>query len=110
MMPKPEGIEEFLERGEQKERKKQIEELQKALEKEAAKNPKGSAVDGPEHYRGYEVLEAICNAGFAEGFCLGNAVKYLLRAQGKGKHHQDLEKAQFYLNWYLDHYEKYVGE
>ncbi len=72
--------------------------------------PKGTAVDGPAHYNGYQVLEAICDAGLRRGFCLGNAVKYILRAQKKGNEKQDLEKAQFYLNWYLERYEKYAGE
>jgi len=80
------------------------------LIKDATKEPQGTAVDGPAHYNGYQVLDAICDAGFARGFCLGNAVKYILRAQKKGNEKQDLEKAQFYLNWYLERYEKYAGE
>ena len=77
---------------------------------DVTKGPRGTAVDGPAHYNGYQVLDAICDAGFARGFCLGNAVKYILRAQKKGNEKQDLEKAQFYLNWYLERYEKYAGE
>lgn len=59
-------------------------------------------IDGPEHYNGYEVLKAICNAGYGEGFCLGNAVKYILRARKKGALEKDLKKAKFYLDWFLD--------
>jgi len=69
--------------------------------------PQGTAVDGPAHYNGYQVLEAICDAGLGRGFCLGNAIKYLLRSGKKGKHKEDLDKAQFYLNWYLERYEEY---
>lgn len=75
--------------------------------KDVTKGPKGTAVDGPEHYNGYQVLDAICDAGFGRGFCLGNAVKYILRAGKKGDQQQDLEKAEFYLKWYLKNYDKY---
>ena len=81
--------------------------------KDRLDKPKGTPVDGPAHYNGYQVLEAICKAGMARGFCLGNAVKYLLRAHRKNKgarDKQDLEKAQFYLNWFLERYDEYEGE
>ena len=76
---------------------KLVDEIKKRL-------PQGTAVDGPAHYNGYQVLEAICDAGLGRGFCLGNAVKYLLRAEKKGRDKEDLEKAQFYLDWYIEHY------
>lgn len=83
-----------------------LQEFAEKLAKEIP-GPQGTAVDGPAHYNGYQVLDAICDAGFARGFCLGNAVKYLLRSEKKGKDQEDLAKAQFYLNWYLERYEKY---
>ncbi|QNO18975.1 DUF3310 domain-containing protein [Caproicibacterium amylolyticum] len=62
-----------------------------------------SEVNHPNHYNAgkVECIDAIesavahCN-GF-EGFCIGNAIKYLFRWKDKGGV-QDLEKAK----WYLD--------
>ncbi len=114
MMPKPETLDELMDRGEEAaERKRLVEAMAERLnaipgpKETAAAGPKGTAVDGPAHYNGYEVLDAICNAGFGRGFCLGNAVKYILRAGKKGDQQQDLEKAEFYLKWYLERYDKY---
>jgi hypothetical protein len=108
MMPPPNTLEELMASKEEtltnnemlavmRQRVEELDKLRKA-------EPKGTAVDGPEHYNGYQVLEAICDAGLGRGFCLGNAVKYILRAEKKGSDKQDLEKAQFYLSWYLEHF------
>ena len=53
-------------------------------------------VEHPLHYNQYphEVIELTENLGF----CLGNAVKYILRAPFKGKEVEDLQKAKWYLN------------
>jgi hypothetical protein len=64
------------------------------------KSPTGTAIDGPTHYKGYDVLEIINR--YDLGFELGNVIKYILRAENKGKYLSDLKKAQFYLNWFLD--------
>lgn len=62
--------------------------------------PKREAVDHPPHYGGgdnpYEAIKVIEAWGL--GFALGNAVKYIARAERKGAPVQDLEKAR----WYLD--------
>lgn len=52
----------------------------------------------PRHYNvgGIEVIDAIEAWGL--GFCLGNVVKYVARADHKGFPVVDLEKAR----WYLD--------
>jgi hypothetical protein len=54
-------------------------------------------VHAPAHYRqlpgGIEVIDITENLGF----CLGNVVKYCLRADHKGEPIQDLEKAAWYL-------------
>jgi hypothetical protein len=65
--------------------------------------PAGTAVDGPAHYKGYDVLEIINR--YDLGFELGNVMKYILRADAKGKALEDLKKAQFYLNWYIKNFE-----
>ena len=113
-MPKHESLEEMAERKEREARERQmreaLEQMQKDQQALIKDGPKGTAVDGPQHYNGYQPLEAICDAspGMALGFCLGNAVKYILRAEKKGKKQEDLEKAKFYIDWYLDHYDEYV--
>ena len=108
MIPPPSSLEELMERGGEAAAKNELVNVMKErieeLEKLKKAEPQGTAVDGPEHYNGYQVLEAICDAGLGRGFCLGNAVKYILRAEKKGSDKQDLEKAQFYLNWYLEHF------
>ncbi|WP_293364973.1 DUF3310 domain-containing protein [Phenylobacterium sp.] len=60
--------------------------------------PKIEAVDHPPHYRsgGLEAIDVI--EAFDLGFCLGNAIKYILRAGRKGAALEDLKKAR----WYLD--------
>jgi hypothetical protein len=59
------------------------------------------AVNHPAHYGGeqnpYEAIKVIEAWGL--GFCLGNALKYISRAERKGNALEDLEKAR----WYLDH-------
>ena len=52
----------------------------------------------PTHYQGnkFEVIDII--EDFDLNFCLGNAIKYILRCDLKGKPIEDLEKAIFYLN------------
>lgn len=55
-------------------------------------------VDHPEHYQSGSGLEAIdVVESFGLGFCLGNVVKYVLRASKKNGV-EDLHKAR----WYLD--------
>jgi len=57
-------------------------------------------VDHPDHYQGnkFEVIDII--EDFQLGFHLGNVVKYILRAGKKDATIQELEKAK----WYLDRY------
>ncbi len=56
-------------------------------------------VNHPAHYLQYthEVIELthLC------GFCLGNAVKYILRANFKGRRSEDLKKAAWYVGYIL---------
>lgn len=58
-----------------------------------------SQVDHPAHYGGadnpYEAIKVI--EAWRLGFCLGNTVKYIARAEHKGATIQDLEKAAWYL-------------
>jgi len=54
-------------------------------------------VNHPKHYNvdGYEVIDII--DAFGLNFNMGNALKYLLRADRKGNKEQDLNKALWYL-------------
>lgn len=63
-----------------------------------------SAVNHPSHYGGednpYEAIKVI--EAHNLGFHLGNAIKYILRAGKKTSDStEDLEKAIFYLNRYI---------
>jgi hypothetical protein len=55
-------------------------------------------VNSPVHYQGkkFEVIDIIND--YSLNFELGNAIKYILRADKKGNKKQDLEKAIWYLN------------
>ena len=61
---------------------------------------KKEMVDHPNHYGGednpYEAIKVIEKWGL--GFNLGNAVKYIARADKKGKRLEDLKKASWYIN------------
>lgn len=56
-------------------------------------------INSPRHYTqgGYESIEMIEDQGHGEGFCYGNALKYIHRARFKGEEQKDLEKAMWYL-------------
>lgn len=62
---------------------------------------KPEVVNHPAHYGGYSTYEAIkVIEAHSLGFCLGNAVKYILRAGKKPQAPtiEDLRKAR----WYVD--------
>ncbi len=63
-------------------------------------------VNHPPHYirGGIEVIDVL--EAFNLGYCAGNAVKYLLRYQFKGKALEDLKKAQWYVNRLVTNTEK----
>jgi hypothetical protein len=60
--------------------------------------PKADPVNHPEHYKvgGIETIDFIEAKDL--GYHLGNAVKYITRADHKGNRLQDLQKAK----WYID--------
>ena len=63
----------------------------------------------PEHYRfgSIEVIEYIKSALGVDGcynFCMGNAIKYISRAEHKGKQVEDLKKAIFVILLKKDYY------
>jgi len=71
----------------------------------AGENMGSDPVNHPAHYTmgGVEVIDAIEAWGL--GYCLGNAVKYVARANHKGAFVQDLKKAVWYLERELARHE-----
>ncbi len=63
-------------------------------------------VNAPKHYLagGIETIDFIEAKGL--GFHLGNVIKYITRAKLKGKELEDLRKAAWYLNRYIEIKEK----
>lgn len=59
-------------------------------------------VNHPEHYqsKNYETIDII--EDYKLGFHLGNVIKYILRADKKGNEIEDLEKAKWYLDRYIN--------
>jgi hypothetical protein len=56
-------------------------------------------INHPQHYGGdtqYEAIKLIEDWGL--GFCMGNALKYIIRAPHKGSELDDLRKALWYVN------------
>jgi hypothetical protein len=74
--------------------------LKKAIEEAS------DMVNSPSHYQGnnFEVIDIIND--YKLNFELGNAIKYILRAEKKGNKKQDLEKAIWYLKYELSKLEK----
>lgn len=68
-------------------------------------------VNHPAHYEtnGIECIDAMVASQGAEAvrnYCVCNAFKYIWRHQHKGKSVEDIQKAIWYLNRYLDLYEQ----
>ena len=71
--------------------------------------PSSESVNHPAHYGGdtvYEVIKVL--AAWELDFVLGNTVKYIARAGKKPDVSalQDLQKARWYLDWYITELEK----
>ncbi len=49
-----------------------------------------------------EIMQEIMTPDELFGFCVGNALKYILRMKFKGSEEKDLEKANTYIGWALD--------
>lgn len=72
-------------------------------------------VNHPSHYGGadnpYEAIKIIDALGLTKGFCLGSAIKYIVREGSKQDNPavQDLQKAAWYINYYIDYLNKKEG-
>jgi hypothetical protein len=68
------------------------------------KSHKGDLVNLPPHYR---ILPVECiDVTEHFNFCLGNAIKYIWRADHKGKPVEDLKKAAWYINREIERRER----
>ena len=66
-------------------------------------------VNHPAHYQTYvegletiDIIYAVLGPERFEGYCRGNALKYLARADDKGNTVEDLEKAAKYISWEIE--------
>ena len=64
---------------------------------EMRKRHMGDPVNHPQHYTAHPSGVECIQITEHMGFCIGNAVKYLWRADLKGDAIQDLEKARWYI-------------
>ncbi len=55
-------------------------------------------VNHPKHYTGHPSGVECIEITEHMNFCLGNAMKYIWRADGKGNAIEDLEKARWYIS------------
>lgn len=55
-------------------------------------------VNHPEHYTSHKSGVEVIEITEHMNFCLGNAVKYIMRSDLKGNQVQDLKKAAWYIN------------
>ena len=79
------------------------------------RNSGTDVVDKPAHYQFFpdlEAIEVIARSMTQEqfyGYCLGNRLKYRLRAGNKDKLEQDIAKSDKYLELYEQHKGKCIG-
>jgi hypothetical protein len=59
--------------------------------------PKHDAVNHPAHYTSHPSGIECIHVTQHMNFCLGNAIKYIWRADEKGNAIEDLEKAKWYI-------------
>lgn len=59
-------------------------------------------VNHPTHYTSHPSGIEVIQITEHMNFCLGNAIKYILRSDHKGKQIEDLKKAIWYINREID--------
>ena len=63
-------------------------------------SPKHYALDGL-NIEAIDVIRSVLGPDKFQGYCRGNVIKYLLRAEHKNGL-EDLKKARVYLNWEIE--------
>lgn len=66
----------------------------------------GDPVNHPSHYTSHPSGVECITVTEHMGFCIGNAIKYLWRADLKGNAIEDLKKAEFYVRREIERREK----
>ncbi len=86
----------------QKQKEEQMDMDQQEIEHRLQGSKLKEMVNHPDHYQGnkFEVIDII--EDYNLGFSLGNAIKYILRADKKGARKQDLKKAIWYIQREID--------
>jgi hypothetical protein len=59
-------------------------------------------VNHPRHYTSHPSGIEVIQITEHMNFCLGNAIKYIMRSELKGKQIEDLKKAIWYINREID--------
>lgn len=68
--------------------------------------PEADMVNHPVHYTSHPSGIETIQITEHMNFCLGNAIKYLMRSELKGKQIEDLKKAAWYINREIDRLER----
>ncbi len=65
-------------------------------------------INSPKHYQleglnleAIDIIKSVLSKEKFEGYCRGNVIKYILRADSKNGI-EDLQKADVYLNWEIN--------
>lgn len=67
-------------------------------------------VNSPSHYRSHPSGVEVITITEHLSFCVGNSIKYLLRAPYKGNESEDLKKARWYVDREIQRLERLGGE
>lgn len=66
------------------------------------------SINSPKHYQleglnleAIDIIKSVLGKEKFEGYCRGNVIKYILRADSKNGI-EDLQKADVYLNWEIN--------
>lgn len=68
------------------------------------KDPSHYKLEGLEPYQSIDVIKSVLKTQF-KAFCVGNALKYLIRAEKKNGL-EDYKKAKVYLGWIIEEMEE----
>lgn len=68
---------------------------------DAINNPKHYIIEGLEPYQSIDVVKSVLGKTGFKFFCIGNALKYLIRAEKKNGL-EDYRKAKKYIEWIIE--------
>lgn len=76
---------------------------------DSVRHPKHYELEGLWGIESIDIIKSVLGSYKFEGFCRGNVLKYVIRADHKGGL-EDLRKAQIYLGWEIETREKRVND